>query len=137
MGTNYFWRHNLCDCCGRYDEWHICKSMTSFQAYFACPEWNETARQYDPEMPLVVSWAKWKVLLRSGGQVWDEYACQHDVEEFISDVEAVSPERRRRQYDWVREHPIGYGRANLIDKVVPGGEWLDADGFSFYGGEFS
>lgn len=26
MGTNYYVRYNICDKCGRYDEWHIGKS---------------------------------------------------------------------------------------------------------------
>lgn len=136
MGTNYHWRHNICDHCGRYDDWHICRSTTSFRGHFADEwPWNEAKRKFDPPKVLVASWAVWKMLLRHDGEVWDEYGVQRDVEEFIADVEKVKPEQRRRQYDWVRDHPIGLDRP--LDQVVPGGTWLDEDGFSFYGGEFS
>jgi hypothetical protein len=33
VGTNYYWRHNICFCCNRSDEWHICKSLISFEGH--------------------------------------------------------------------------------------------------------
>lgn len=136
MGANYYWRHDICSCCGRYDELHICKSLTSFQAQFAEAEWDDLAKQYAPPEPLAVSWSDWKDLIRKDGEVWDEYGHRQDVDDFIARVEATDPLSRRRQYDWCVNHPQDVPRRR-IDRVGPRGEWLDADGFSFYGGEFS
>lgn len=136
MGTNYYWRHNICSCCGRYDSMHICKSLVSFQGYFDEAEWDDERREFKPAPPLIVSWQQWKAKLRAGeGEVWDEYGDRLDTEQFIADVEATDADNRRRQYDWVvRNDGLGYHREF---GVVPRGEWLDPDGFSFYGGEFS
>ena len=48
MGTNYYWRYNLCTGCGRDDEAHVCKSGHTWQAYrnellnAQHPEWGYT-----------------------------------------------------------------------------------------------
>lgn len=136
MGTNYYWRHNICSCCGRYDQQHICKSLVMFRGYFDEPEWDNDRREFKPAPPLIVSWQQWRAKLRSDeGEVWDEYGDRLDTEEFILDVEATDADNRRRQYDAV----VSYGTPFLERKfgVQPRGDWLDADGFSFYGGEFS
>lgn len=136
MGTNYFWRHNICTCCNRYDQMHICKSLVSFEGHFSKPDWDVANSRPIPALPLVTSWAEWKGVIRAGGEVWDEYGVRHDVEEFIARVEATDPAVRRRQYEWCVEHPDRVPVRD-IDRVGERGEWLDADGFSFYGGEFS
>lgn len=136
MGTNYYWRHNICSCCARYDELHICKSFGTFRGHFSESEWDDKRRQF-VYPPLIVSWAAWAEKLRSGGEVWDEYGRRHDTEEFIATAESVPAKRRRQHYDYCAEHhppgAIGYREK----AVAPDGEWLDADGYSFYGGEFS
>ena len=68
------------------------------------------------------SWAKWKACLLSGGHVRDEYDQVIDTQEFIAQVEATTPENRRRQFDWMRDHGYPLG---------PEGDWLCDDGFSF------
>lgn len=134
MGTNYYWRHNACGTCDRYDEWHICKSRVSFRGRFEAPEWDEDTCSYGPQRPVVVSWQEWKALLRGGGEVWDEHGVRLAAAAFIADVESTSRAARRRQYDWCVAHPE---RVQNVDVVGDRGTWLDADGFSFYGGEFS
>ena len=112
-----------------YDQQHICKSLTSFEGVVVWPD-------EPPFEPIVTvgSWQAWKErLLEAPGQVWDEYGRQIEVEDFIDQVEAVGPAGRGHQYQWYVEH-----RPDLLsDTPQPGKEWLDADGFSFYGGEFS
>lgn len=126
MGTNYYWHDHPCAHCGRSDAVrHICKSLRTFRGYFT---WDYQLE----DVPEVVSWEEWKTLLRSSdGEIRDEYGAVHDVEEFIAACEAVPMEQRRRQFDWMVENK------DIVAEVRPGGEWLDADGFSFYGGEFS
>lgn len=79
------------------------------------------------------SWAQWKRLLRLPGvMVSDEYGTEHDVEDFIAEVEATTPENRSRQYDWVQanRHRDGYSFMEFDD-------WLCPDGFSFTFKDFS
>lgn len=129
MGTNYYHRTDICPCCSRYEVTHICKSHITFEAIV---QWND-----DGTMAVVVSsWAQWKDRLRAGGEVWNEYREIIPTERFIADVEATDPQARRRQYDWLRDERPVWMQPHL-DSVSPDGEWLDADGFSFSGREFS
>ena len=121
MGTNYYHRFNHCDCCGRYDERHICKSMVMFRGYRPAPDWPDEFAG-----PLLTSWRQWREALRQEGEVWDECGRQFDVQQFIAAVESTDPDSRRRQFEWVQAH------GTVRDK-----DWLDGDGFSFYDGEFS
>lgn len=118
MGTNYYALEPACEApcrhCGQ-SEWHIGKSLRMFEAHDVTP-WGR-----------IESWSDWKRALRSEGvRIRDEYGGDCDVEEFIRDVEAVEPEWRSRQFDWLLNH------AYPLDR-----DWLDEDGFSFHRGEFS
>lgn len=127
MGTNYYHRTSICECCDRYDEQHIGKSHIMFEA----PLYHDPANPYPPK-PAVRSWSEWKERLLAGGEVWDEYGDQHKVEDFIAAVESSSPEARRRQYDHVKRV-----RPDMCDFEAFDCDWLDADGFSFHAGPFS
>lgn len=120
MGTNYYAAERECPHpCSHCEqqEWHICKSMTSFQGHKVSP-WGR-----------IESWTDWKRILGfSGIRIRDEYGHFHEREDFIERVEATEPEDRRRQYEWMRDHGYPTG---------PGHEWLDADQFSFTFNEFS
>lgn len=128
MGTNYYVRSRICECCGRYDEDHICKSLSTFEAK---RRWDDDACETVIECG---SWAEWRTFLRSNVvEVWDEYGNQHDVEDFIRDVEYMPPESRGRQHQFMLAdyaHEVSDGPAN-------GMSWLDPDGYSFSGREFS
>jgi hypothetical protein len=133
MGTNYYHRTNICSCCGRYDEHHICKSMATFDTI---KEWMEEP-PYGQRI-LVGTWAEWKSQLRAGGEIWDEYGHQHDVETFIAEVETTPIEARRRHVDWfLNGHAPTYMHWRVTDEPTVDAEWLDADGFSFSGQGFS
>lgn len=121
MGTNYYVRSACCSTCGRYDEHHICKSLSSFEA----------KRRWDDDLGVVIecgSWAEWRTFLRSNPvEVWDEYGRRHEVEDFIGQVEALPPESRCRQHGYmVRDYP-----QEVSDGPQEGMSWLDPDGFSF------
>lgn len=125
MGTNYYHRYDHCECCGRYDERHICKSLRTFRGYRPDPDWPDEFTG-----PLLATWQQWKAELLKGGEVWDEYGRREETAAFIEAVEATKPEHRRRQYDWMVEHARDYG-------LSLGRDWLDPEGFSFAEGEFS
>lgn len=128
MGTNFYLRTNVCSHCDRYDEVHICKSMTSF----------DTVRTFDADLTddriTVGSWAEWKVLLLTGGGlIFDEYGRFWLTADFIEAVEGTPAEARRWQYDWMIKHRPGFvSDVPQIDRT-----WLDADGFTFSGRGFS
>ncbi len=132
MGTNYSWRHNICECCGRYDELHICKSFRTFRGHFG-EEWNGRTMRSLP----IVSWQGWKTKLLSGGEVWDEYGQRRNTDVFIEEVESVSPADRRKHHDYCVEHYPPGAIGHRAVGVGPDMQWLCPDGFSFYGGEFS
>lgn len=127
MGTNYYARVNECDCCGRFDELHICKSFVSFEAP---RHWDE-----DGEVTLYpASWADWRAFLATAGAtIRNEYGEVLTLDEFVAAVEATDPDGRRRQFDAMCE--------GWPDEVSDGPEvgktWLDPDGFTFSGREFS
>jgi hypothetical protein len=132
MGTNYYAVHKVCHHCGRDERIHICKSLTSFQGHFHEEQWDPETVAYRSD-PWLVSWQNWKDFLKSEVEhVVDEYGRTYMVDDFVSQVEATSPEVRRRQHDWMVAHEPA-----RTDRVAEGCDWLDADGFSFYGGGFS
>lgn len=114
MGTNYYHRTMICECCGRYDQAHICKSFVSFHGY--------------PDNPVpIVSWQDWKrAILTPRTYVYDEYGIQLPTEEFIRRVEATNPAARRRQFDEICANWPEYR----------GDYWLDPDEFTFSWTEF-
>lgn len=121
MGTNYYARIAACPHCGRADEEvHICKSLRMFRGYR-----NEF--ESSPFNKVITSVADWReVLRRPDVRIFDEYGREHDTEQFLTAVSEVPLATRRRQYDWIVTH----GRDASDD-------WLDPEGFSFYGREFS
>lgn len=128
MGTNYYLHEDACHTCGRGGEsLHICKSLTMFEGHFT---WDDDGDWH----PWLVSWSDWKLHLRaSGGAIRTEYGDTLTVESFVAAVEATPAADRRRQHDAIAadwSHRITAGPA-------PGGDWLDADGFSFTGEDFT
>ena len=118
MGTNYYAIEPPCDApcqhCDQQSEWHICKSLVSFEAHDVSP-WGR-----------IESWGDWKrVITQHELTVRDEYGVEHAATEFIASVEATDPTARRRQYQWLVDHQYPLDR-----------DWLDADGYSFHRGEF-
>lgn len=130
MGTNFYHRTNICTCCNRYDERHICKSGVSFQGYRNDSQDMFLGPPVPPTYPReILSWADWKAVICEGGEVWDEYGTHWNVAEFLAYVEDSTREERGWQYQWVQEHRNEpYTQHDRY--------WLDPDGFSFYDGEF-
>lgn len=127
MSTNYYHRTNICSCCDRYDETHIGKNTSGFEAVI---DWDT-----DDGRPVMVvsTWQEWKERLLAGGEVYDEYGTRIPTDEFIAERESLSMDARRRQYDWMAAN-----RPSEISWVPERDHtWLDPEGFTFYGGEFS
>lgn len=117
MGTNYFLRIDCCDKCGRSDEErHIGKASAgwtfSFQGY------------HDYDYP-IKSFADWKAEIdREDTAIYDEYGRNVDKNEFYNLVEKKKSERLN--------HTVESSKHQWGDDV-----WVDEEGHSFSGGEFS
>lgn len=128
MSTNYYARYNTCDCCKRYDELHIGK--------FAGKSWSFEGHFQDWNAPWLTTAEQWRQFLRSSeATIVNEYGREESVEEFIASIDEVSRSDRRRQYDWLDARRREYGE--YMDRVEPAHDWLDPEGYSFHGGEFS
>lgn len=123
MGTNYFWRDKPCGSCGRYDEYHVCKSRVTWRAYphqlfnSAHPEWG-----FDPDSFTgypILSLADWRrVFTERPGELRDEYG------KTVTDPLA-----------WLAEATPRTGA--LDEDMRDGSGWHDDQGFLFYCREFS
>jgi hypothetical protein len=124
MGTNFYVRYNVCECCDRSDELHVGKSSSGLRAYRQ-PMWS-----LENVTPIgeIYSWQDWKRFFAEvPHETWDEYGRQITDSEVIDWFEGLSAERRRRQYDAVQEIPSGL-RASY---------WLDSEGFTMCSEDFS
>lgn len=133
MGTNYYLHAPACSTCGRGDEpLHICKNLTMFQGHFT---WDDDGDWH----PWLTSWVDWRRHLRTaelaGATIRDEYGHTFTAQAFTHSVGRTLTEDRRRQFDAVAAHPMS--GLKVVEHPEPGGVWLDADGFSFTGGEFT
>lgn len=114
MGTNYYHHRDVCATCGRAGGVeHIGKSSAGWTFSF---HGTEEIRSYED----------WLSVLQGGGEIRDEYGRIIDLETFASMVECKQS-ASRRHYDFVKEH-----HPALMDD-----EWLDEEGHSFSGVEFS
>ena len=89
MGTNYYYRYNICDTCGRYEELHIGKTSAG---------WKFSFQGYDKTNFIEIkSFQDWKNNFNFGitknknqyfGYILDEYGRKYNSEEFIKIVNA-------------------------------------------------
>ena len=138
MGTNHYARAEApaalptCPTCNHTPEQpkalelHIGKSYISFQGY---REEDGNSTPYGE----IASVKDWAAVLRGerGGpplRVFSEYGDEWAVEEFLAVVYETSREERGRQYRWMVDHYPPERRE---------GDWIDSEGFSFHGGDFT
>lgn len=110
MGTNYYARYNICDCCDRYNELHIGKSSFGWKFLF---------RGYTKEEDLdIQTFENWKNFLKSEDvKIFDEYDEKVEYQRFIEFIE-----KKQNDDKHSNKHDIGY---------------LDDEGYEFYNEEFS
>ncbi len=111
MGTNYYYRSNLCDCCNRYDEKHIGRSSCGWQFFF---------RAHGG----ISSYAEWKREFACAGMIFDEYGSEMSRENFITMIET-------------KQAGLNHYEECGRDGYCMDGEWKDEEGYSFSEREFS
>ncbi|WP_433731062.1 hypothetical protein ACQP2Y_21720 [Actinoplanes sp. CA-051413] len=141
MGTNFFYRTNVCGHCDRYQEVHVGKRSAGWSFGFRGyphtlfdvehPEWG-----YDTESPFgfpVLSRADWrKVFADTPGELWDEYGRRVDEPAVWLDQHEAPDDAQIRKEEGMTSI------AWWVDGYSPGARsWRDAEGFRFDVGEFS
>jgi hypothetical protein len=119
MGTNYYARYNACECCGRYDEAHIGKSMRTVRAHDGKSDlvpFIGSGYEYTE----VLRFADWRTILTLPGvTVWDEYG-----EQVITDLPAWLD-----RWTHYAGHEDWHCRDPYADTYRKHGDWLDPDGY--------
>lgn len=142
MGTNFYYRTNICTCCDRYDEAHVGKNSGGWSFAFRAyphdlfntdhPDWG-----YDPQSPFgfpILSRADWrKAFTDTASELWDEYG--HRVE---GDPSIWLASLERPDVNQVRKEQKMTSIPYWAGSYSPGAQsWRDAEGFRFDAGEFS
>lgn len=112
MGTNYYWRKNICESCKRYEEIHIGKS--SFGWTFSFHGTDE-----------IRSYKDWIKKLESEGEIYDEYDEKICLDEFKYLVQARTKAKLNHTIQCEKDYRFSSFNT-----------WLDEDGHSFSSGEF-
>jgi len=130
MGTNYYWRYNICLLCDRYNEAHIGKSSAGWQFLFRGYRDNLLSLP-DPEVDLgvkILSWRDWKDwLITEEGKIFNEYGTEVPLADLIDNVEAPERKSMINHYDYCQEH-----HESRLREM-----WKDPEGYCFCDEEFS
>jgi hypothetical protein len=121
VGTNYYQRTNICECCGRYEERHIGKKSAGWE--FSFQGYNEDIEIY--------SWEDWKKVLKEKGKIFNEYGEEISYEEFVKLVEdskggEYNGRLNTNHYDYCEK-----------DGCITNNDWKDPEGHSFSLSDFS
>jgi len=122
MGTNYYHRTDICECCSRYKEKHIGKNSFGWQFSF------QGFMGYE-DNPKIISFKDWKRELKADGKIFDEYGRELSFEKFVELVE-LKKTAPNNHYDYCigEASSRGYSMDN---------DWKDDEGYSFSGHDFS
>lgn len=119
IGTNFYHRTNICECCHRYDERHIGKSSGgwafSFRGYGA-----------DYDGVEIKSYKDWLSLLEGGGEIRSEYGELIPLDDFKAMVEGKRAAPLNQATETWQNYP------SMADDV-----WLDEEGNAFCSRYFS
>ena len=129
MGTNYYWRYNICEHCGRYEEAHIGKSSAGWQ--FTLHGYRDNPLSLpDPEVDLkvkILSWKDWKQLLEREGKIYNEYGAEVPLADLVANVEALERKGMQNHYDYCQIH-----HESCLENM-----WKDPEGYCLWETEFS
>lgn len=132
MGTNYYFRYNICSCCDRYDQLHIGKSSAGWQFTFHQVDEYIDSRALDPKAALlgdqetrisISSYAHWKKMIQT-------YVVDYQTAKIYNEYgDEIEPEAL---YDIIDKKKSGRSHGNEVRDGL-----LDPEGNSFITGEFS
>lgn len=144
MSTNYYVQYNECLYCQqRPESLHIGKAVgdgygpiwSSFEGHF-------TTSEDGTQLRWLTSWKEWHIYLyevvitKAEAVIIDEYGLTVSLNQFVMLVEVTKKEQREKQFRAAQRNRR-YLQLSDASRVLPNRDWLDEDGFSFYGGEFS
>ena len=144
MGTNYYIRYKICDCCNRYDEFHIGKSSAGWQFSFHAIDHTEEIlmKHLDPKNMLaddeeyldIKNFQDWKSFIEKyvtqykTAKIYNEYDEEVEVLELLELIEVKREEKRNHAEYMKTEYKYVYHA---------GQDYKDDEGYSFSKGEFS
>jgi hypothetical protein len=133
VGTNFYWHDRPCGHCGRKDVIHVGKRSAGWSFSFRGHLHDPDDGQVSPLGAPIKSRADWaKILVPERGQLLDEYGQQVD-DPAVWLAALVPPDAAMLAFETSREIS---GRG-LYGVDFDPDEWRDAEGFRFYGREFS
>lgn len=143
MGTNYYIRYNICDCCDRYDELHIGKSSVGWQfSFHAINNVDILMSCFDPKYMLlddkntfleISSFQEWKhfieeyVVRHKTAKLYNEYDEEQEAGELFDLIETKRSEKN---------HQANHMKENNYYSTAEN-DYSDDEGYSFSGGDFS
>jgi len=133
MGTNYYMIYNECNCCDRFDSFHIGKKSFGWQFSFQCiqPEMPYTSPDgcltvSNPKDVMAYSWSDWKEMLKSEEiSIHDEYNRSVPYLELKKIVEDSMKDKTNKN------HTVECGKSYYGEAP-----YLDSEGYSFVFNEF-
>lgn len=131
MGTNYYFRYNICSHCGRYDSLHIGKNSYGWQFTFQALDEFFDAPFLDGKVTLQVnSFLEWKeiieryVVKEKTAKIYNEYGDVISVQDFYDIIEKSKGEKNHRDY-------------MLQERKYDETSFKDSDGNAFINVDFS
>ncbi len=143
MGTNYYLRYNICDCCDRYDEIHVGKSSFGWSFSFHAIDDYIDMKLMDPkhlladspEQKIIIdSYKKWQQFINTyvvhlqTAKIYDEYGTEESPQSFYKLVEDKLG-GKNHAYEMKNDPQYSHVYSNR--------DFIDEDGHSFSKHEFS
>ena len=98
MGTNYYFRYNICDSCNSYKERHLGKNSFGWKFVF-----KSYPNHHD--RPVIKSIHDWEQFFEEHpkGKIFDEYGREHSLKEFWDMVETKQKDKHQlyNRTDWM------------------------------------
>ena len=122
MGTNYYLRHEECECCKRHSDLHIGKSSMGWKFLLH-------GYRYDWDLPAkfnlkhLQDFNAWQTLMKQY-PIYNEYGDKVDYQDLINLIEEKQGEGRSH----VTNPDVG---------IVIAETWVDEDGYEFMDCDFS
>ena len=101
MGTNYYLKYDICECCNRYDEIHIGKSSAGWQFIF---------RGYGEDfIPVLQTYDQWKDFIKDQlygdtAKIVDEYGKEIGLKEFVEMVKEKQENPKNKIHNFTNNY---------------------------------
>ena len=146
MGTNYYIRYNQCDCCGRYNEFHIGKSSLGWEFTFhSIRDTMVLISSFDPKNALLNNH---DYLIIESFQDWKQFIEKYVIKyKTVKIYDEYKDEKSARfLFDLIKSKQGGKNHAEYVNREYSSdsqglqynhGDYVDDEGYSFSPEDFS